>query len=66
VTTYGVESRNEYTVSTVLDPRFKVAVFQTRENVQSAKLIVVSEMQLDLSISSTKEDPNPATTSSDA
>ena len=66
VTTYRVESREEYAVATVLDPRFKVAVFQTRENAQLAKLMVLSEMQLDLSTSSTVKDPNPATTSSDA
>jgi hypothetical protein len=66
VTTYGVESRKEYAIATVLDPRFKVAVFQTRENAQLAKLMVLSEMQLDLSTSSTVEDPNTATTSSDA
>ena len=64
VTTYGLETRKEYAVATVLDPRFKVAVFQTRENAQLARLMVLSEMQLALSTSSTAKDP--ATTSSDA
>ena len=63
VTTYG-ETRKEYAVAMVLDPRFKVAVFQTRENAQLARLMVLSEMQLALSTSSTAKDP--ATTSSDA
>ena len=65
VTTYG-ETRKEYAVAMVLDPRFKVAVFQTRENAQLARvrLMVLSEKQLALSTSSTAKDP--ATTSSDA
>ena len=41
-----------------------MAVFQTRENAQLARLMILSEMQLALSTSSTAKDP--ATTSSDA
>ena len=58
VTTYGIETRKEYAVATVLDPRFKTAVFQSRENSNLAKLMVLSEMQLAVSTSSTVQDPD--------
>ena len=46
VTKYGVEARKEYAVATILDPRFKLAGFQHRENSQIAKLMVLTELQL--------------------
>ena len=46
VTKYGVETRKEYAVATILDPRFKLAGFQMRENGHVAKHMVLSEMQI--------------------
>ena len=51
VTTYGIETRKEYAVASVLDPRFKTALFQSRENDNLAKLMV-------LSTSATARDPD--------
>ena len=51
VTTYGIETRKEYAVASVLDPRFKTALFQSRENANWAKLMV-------LSTSATARDPD--------
>jgi hypothetical protein len=58
VATYGIETRKEYAVASVLDPRFKMAVFQSRENANLVKLMVLSEMQLALSTSATARDPD--------
>ena len=44
VTTYGIETRKEYAVASVLDPRFKTALFHSRENDNLAKLMVLSTL----------------------
>ena len=51
VITYGIETRREYAVASVLDPRSKTALFQSRENANLAKLMV-------LSTSATARDPD--------
>ena len=56
---YGIEARKEgkeYAVATVLGPRFKTAVFESRENANLAKLMALSEVHLAVSISSTVQE----------
>ena len=60
VTTYGIETRKVYAVASVLDPRFKKAVSQSRENSNLAKLMVLSERQTALSTSASAKDPDSA------
>ena len=58
--TYEIEARKVYAVASVLDPRFKKAVSQSRENSNLAKLMVLSEMQTALSTSASAKDPDSA------
>ena len=58
VTKYAVETRKEYAVATVLDPRFKLAGFQMKEHGNLAKHMVLSEMQV-TSTEGDQESPNP-------
>ena len=41
---YGVESREEYGIATLLDPRYKFAGFRSRDNATLAKEILIEEM----------------------
>jgi hypothetical protein len=43
-TKYGIESRKEYSIATLLDPRYKCAAFRAKENASMAKQQLIQEM----------------------